>query len=107
MTGHRSRVKPLQKGYRSGADAPALRRHRRAAICRRICGSAIFMPRWRRIGPQLLRTVLRTVTREVRMSWRLIIRALASGLMLAGVMTTNVIAQPRDDWRRGHRAEWE
>jgi hypothetical protein len=63
------------------------------------------MPRWRRIGPQL--AVLRTVIREVRMGWKQVIGALASGLVLAGVMTTNVVAQPRDDWRRGHRAEWE
>ena len=51
--------------------------------------------------------VLRIAIREVRMGWRQMIGALASVLVVGGVLTTSVIAQPREDWRRGHRVEWE
>ena len=40
------------------------------------------------------------------MRLRQVATALAGGLVLAGVMATDALAQ-RDDWRRGHRAEWE
>ncbi|TMJ73669.1 MAG: hypothetical protein E6G91_08585, partial [Alphaproteobacteria bacterium] len=43
------------------------------------------------------------------MQLRHVATALASALVLAGVMATNALAQRDldDDWRRGHRAEWE
>ena len=43
------------------------------------------------------------------MLFRQMASALAGALVLAGVMATNALAQRDldDDWRRGHRAEWE
>jgi hypothetical protein len=43
------------------------------------------------------------------MLFRQMASALAGALVLAGVMATNAFAQRDldDDWRRGHRAEWE
>jgi hypothetical protein len=51
--------------------------------------------------------VLSTMIREVRMQLRQVVTALAGSLVLAGVMATHALSQPREDWRRGHRVEWE
>lgn len=41
------------------------------------------------------------------MQLRQVVTALAGSLVLAGVMATHALSQPREDWRRGHRVEWE
>ncbi len=41
------------------------------------------------------------------MRLRQVVTALAGALVLAGAVATDGFAQPRDDWRRGHRSEWE
>jgi hypothetical protein len=54
--------------------------------------------------------VLSIGIREVTMQFRQVAAALAGALVLAGVMAADANAQRRDfddDWRRGHRAEWE
>src|SRR3954453_3716779 len=60
--------------------------------------------------PDSLGPVLRTGIREVTMQLRQMVTALAGALVLAGLMGADANAQRRDfddDWRRGHRAEWE